>query len=115
MAKATYNNAKIKAESAKRVLKLQQANVENLREEFKNAAFELNKARLQLHLANERFNNTAYTIKSIQSSECEIKECNYTCLNRCVIPDVCQEPVIIPYNERYCNEVEKTIIFKVWR
>ena len=113
MAKATYNNAKIKAESAKRVLKLQQANVENLREEFKNAAFELNKARLQLHLANERFNNTAYTIKSIQSSECEIKD--YTCLNRCVIPDVRQEPVIIPYNERYCKEVEKTIIFKVWR
>lgn len=61
MAKATYNDAKIKAESAKRVLKLQQADVENLREELKNAAFELTKARLQLHLANERFNNTACT------------------------------------------------------
>ena len=70
MAKATYNDANLPKEfwNYKRLmLKIWGKNL-------KNAAFELNKARLQLHLANERFNNTACTIKSIQSSECEIKE-----------------------------------------
>ncbi|XP_078370477.1 uncharacterized protein LOC144654268 isoform X2 [Oculina patagonica] len=112
-AQATYNDAKIKADAAKEVLKLKQAAVEELRIEKERAAEELRVARLQYHLAKVRFNNTVYFRKNIQNFVCEIRECNYTCFNGCVIPDLCQDPINITYLERYCDTVDKPITIQV--
>ncbi len=112
-AQATYYNAKSKADAAKEVLKLKQAVVEELRIEKERAAEELRVARLQYHLAKVRFNNTVYFRKNIQNFVCEIRECNYTCFNGCVIPDLCQNPINITYLERYCDTVDKPITIQV--
>ncbi len=112
-AQATYNAAKIKADAAKEVLKLKQASVEELRIEKETAAEELRVARLQYHLAKVRFNNTVFSRKNIQNFVCEIKECNYSCFNGCVIPDLCHDPINITYLERYCNTVESPITIQV--
>ena len=112
-AQATFYNAKTKADAAKEVLKLKQAAVEKLRKEKEKAAKELRQARLQYHLAKARFNSTVYFRQNIQNAMCEIMECNYTCINGCVIPDLCQNPINITYLERYCDTVDKAITVEV--
>ena len=112
-AQATFNDAKTKADAAKEALKLKQATVEKLRIEKENAAEELRQARLQYHLAKISFNNTVYLQQNIQNAMCEIMECNYTCFNGCVIPDLCQDPINITYLERYCETVDKAITVEV--
>ena len=112
-AQATFNDAKTKADAAKEALKLKQAAVEELRMEKVKAAEELRLARLQYHLAKVRFNSTVYFRQNIQNAMCEIMECNYTCFNGCVIPDLCQNPINITYLERYCDTVDKAITVEV--
>lgn len=112
-AQATFNDAKTKADAAKEVLKLKQAAVEELRIEKEKTAEELRLARLQYHLAKVRFNSTVYFRQNIQNAMCEIMECNYTCFNGCVIPDLCQNPINITYLERYCDTVDKAITVEV--
>ena len=112
-ARATFNDAKIKADAAKEVLKLKQAAAEELKREKEKAAEELRVARLQYHLAKVRFNNTVYFHQNIQNFVCEIKECNYTCFNGCVIPDLCQDPINITYLDRYCDTINKPITIHV--
>ena len=112
-AQATFNDAKAKADAAKEVLKLKQAAVEELRIEKEKAAEELRLARLYYHLAKISFNSTVYFRKNIQNAICEIMECNYTCFNGCVIPDLCQNPINITYLERYCDTVDKAITVEV--
>ena len=108
-AQATFNDAKTKADAAKEALKLKQAAVEKMRIEKEKAAEELRQARLQYHLAKVSFNSTVYFQQNIQNAMCEIMECNYTCFNGCVIPDLCQNPINITYLERYCETVDKVI------
>ena len=112
-AEANLNNAKTKADAAKDVLKLKQAAVEQLRIEKEKTAEELRQARLQYHLAKVRFNSTVYFRQNIENAMCEIMECNYTCFNGCVIPDLCQNPINITYLERYCDTVDKAITVEV--
>ena len=112
-AHATFNNAKTKADAAKEVLKIEQAAVEELRIEKEKAAEELRQARLQYHLAKVLFNSTVYFRQNIQNAMCEIMECNYTCFNGCVIPDLCQNPINLTYLERYCDTVDKAITVEV--
>ncbi|KAJ7327695.1 Hemicentin-1 [Desmophyllum pertusum] len=112
-AQATFNDAKIKADVAKGDLKLKQTDAEELRIEKERAAKELRVARLQYQLAKVSFDNTMNFRQNIQSFVCEIKECNYTCLNGCVIPDLCQNPINITYLERYCELVNKPITINV--
>ena len=112
-AQATFKDAKSKADAAKEVLILKQAAVEELRIEKEKAAEELRLARLQYHLAKVSFNSTVYFRQNIQNAMCEIMECNYTCFNGCVIPDLCQNPINISYLERYCDTVDKAITVEV--
>ena len=112
-AKATFNSAKTKADAAKKVLKAKQEATEQLRIEKEKAAEELRLARQQYQLAKVRFNNTVYFHQNILRFVCEIKECNYTCLDGCVHPQLCQDPINITYLERYCDTVDKPITIKV--
>ena len=112
-AQATFYNAKTKADAAKEVLKLKQAAVKQLKMEKEKTAEELRQASLQYHLAKVRFNSTVYFRQNIQNAICEIMECNYTCFNGCVIPDLCQNPINITYLERYCDTVDKAITVEV--
>ena len=112
-AQAIFNDAKTKADAAKEALKLKQAAVENLRIEKEKAAEEFRLALLQYHIAKVRFNSTVYFRQNIQNSMCEIMECNYTCFNGCVVPDLCQNPINITYLERYCDTVDKAITVEV--
>ncbi|KAJ7327689.1 hypothetical protein OS493_026566 [Desmophyllum pertusum] len=112
-AQATFNDAKIKADVAKGDLKLKQTAAEELRIEKERAAEELRVARLQYQLSKVSFNNKMNFRQNIQSFVCEIKECNYTCLHGCVIPDLCQDPINITYLERNCELVDKPITINV--
>ena len=112
-AQSTFYDAKIKADAAMEVLKLKEAAAEELRIEKERAEAELGVARLQYHLAKVRFNNTVYLRRNIKTFVCEIRECNYTCFNGCVIPDLCQDPINITYLERYCETVDKPITIEV--
>ena len=78
-----------------------------------NAAEELRLARLEYHLAKLQFNRTFYFLENVQGYICEIQECNYTCLNGCVTPDLCQDPINITYLQRQCNTVDKPITINV--
>ena len=108
-----FDNAKMKAKLVSDVLKSKRVVVEELEVKKDRAMQELREARLKYHLAKIRFNRTFYFLENARSVVCEIHECNYTCLNGCVTPDLCQDTVNITYLERYCNIVEKSVTVKV--
>ena len=106
---SAYINAKRKAVFVKDVLKSKQSVVDELKVWKEKAAEELRLARLKYHLAKLRFNSTFYFRENVQGYICEIQECNYTCLNGCVTPNLCQDPINITYLERHCSIVDKPI------
>ena len=108
-----FNNAKMRANLVRDVLKSKRVAVEELKAKKDRAIQELREARLKYHQAKIRFNRTFYFLENVRGVVCEINECNYTCLNGCVTPDLCQDPVNITYLERYCNIVEKPVTVKV--
>ena len=110
---STYVEAKRKADFVKDVLKSKQSVVDKLKVWKENAAEELRLARLKYHLAKPQFNRTFYFLEHVQGYICEIQECNYTCLNGCVTPDLCQDPINITYLQRQCNTVDKPITINV--
>ena len=103
---SAYIDAKRKAAFVKDVLKSKQSVVDQLKVWKEKAAEELRLARLKYHLAKLRFNSTFYFRENVRDYICEIQECNYTCLNGCVTPDLCQDPINITYLQRQCNTVE---------
>ena len=113
-AEATFNDAKIKADRAKRVLNIKQTAAEQLRIEKQRAADKLRLARLKYHMEKVRFNNTIYFLQNVQKSASEIKECKYNCSsNGCVIPDICQNPINVSFLEQDCKSFRKTVTVKV--
>ena len=110
---STYIDAKRKADFVKDVLKSKQSVVDELKVWKEKAAEELRLARLKYHLAKLRFNSTFYFRENVRGYICEIQECNYTCLNGCVTPDLCQDPINITYLQRQCNTVDKPITINV--
>ena len=106
---SAYIDAKRKAVFVKDVLKSKQSVVDQLKVWKEKAAEELRLARLKYHLAKLRFNSTFYFLENVRGYICEIQECNYTCLNGCVTPDLCQDPINITYLERHCSIVDKPI------
>ena len=112
-AKAAFSVAKTKADAARNFLKEKQTITEQLRMKKEKAAEDLRVARLQYQLAKVSFNNTVYLKLHLLNPMCEIRECNYTCLNGCVHPNLCQDPINITYLERYCATVEKPMTVKV--
>ena len=110
---SAYVDAKRKSDFVKDVLKSKQSVVDKLKVWKENAAEELRLARLEYHLAKLQFNRTFYFLENVQGYICEIQECNYTCLNGCVTPDLCQDPINITYLERQCNTVDKPITINV--
>ena len=110
---SAYIDAKRKAAFVKDVLKSKQSVVDELKVWKEKAAEELRLARLKYHLAKLRFNSTFYFLENVRGYICEIQECNYTCLNGCVTPDLCQDPINITYLERQCNTVDKPITINV--
>ena len=110
---SAYVDAKRKADFVKDVLKSKQSVVDKLKVWKEKAAEELRLARLKYHLAKLRFNSIFYFRENVQGYICEIQECNYTCLNGCVTPDLCQDPINITYLQRHCNTVDKPITIKV--
>ena len=110
---SAYIDAKRKAVFVKDVLKSKQSVVDQLKVWKEKAAEELRLARLKYHLAKLRFNSTFYFLENVRGYICEIQECNYTCLNGCVTPDLCQDPINITYLERQCNTVDKPITINV--
>ena len=110
---SAYVDAKRKADFVKDVLKSKQSVVDKLKVWKEKAAEELRHARLKYHLAKHRFNSTFYFRENVQGYICEIQECNYTCLNGCVTPDLCQDPINITYLQRQCNTVDKPITINV--
>ena len=113
MAKAAFTVAKTKVDAAKKFLKEKQTITEQLRRKKEKAAEDLRVVRLQYQLAKLRFNNMVNLNRHLLNPICEIRECNYTCLNGCVLPDLCQDPINITYLERYCATVEKPMTVKV--
>ena len=113
IAQAAFHKAKSKADSARDALRSEQIAVEELKVKNERAAEELRVARLRYHQAKVRFNNTFYFLQNDPSLVCEIQECNYTRLNGCIIPELCQEPINMSYLERYCETVEKPVTVKV--
>ena len=111
--RSAFINAKREADVVKNVLKSKQSVVDELKFQKDKAAEELRKARLEYQLAKLRFNSTFYFVDNVQGFICEIQECNYTCLNGCVTPDLCQDPINITYIERHCNTVDKPITVNV--
>ena len=112
-AKAAFTVAKTKVDAAKKFLKEKQAITEQLRRKKEKAAEDLRVVRLQYQLAKVRFNNMVNLNRHLLNPICEIRECNYTCLNGCVLPDLCQDPINITYLERYCATVDKPMTVKV--
>ena len=112
-AQIAFSNAKRKADLAKEFLKVKQFTVNKLKVEKQRAANELQMTLLQYQMAKKRFNSTAFLYNNTGSLVCEIRECNYTCLNGCVIPGLCQDPVNVTYLEEHCETVEKPIKVKV--
>ena len=110
---SAYVDAKRKSDFVKDVLKSKQSVVDKLKVWKENAAEELRLARLKYHLAKPQFNRTFYFLEHVQGYICEIQECNYTCLNGCVTPDLCQDPINITYLQRHCNTVDKPITINV--
>ena len=110
---SAYVDAKRKSDFVKDVLRSKQSVVDKLKVWKENAAEELRLARLKYHLAKLQFNRTFYFLENVQGYICEIQECNYTCLNGCVTPDLCQDPINITYLERQCNTVDKPITINV--
>ena len=110
---SAYVDAKRKSDFVKDVLKSKQSVVGKLKVWKENAAEELRLARLKYHLAKPQFNRTFYFLEHVQGYICEIQECNYTCLNGCVTPDLCQDPINITYLQRQCNTVDKPITINV--
>ena len=110
---SAYVDAKRKSDFVKDVLKSKQSVVDKLKVWKENAAEELRLARLEYHLAKLQFNRTFYFLENVQGYICEIQECNYTCLNGCVTPDLCQDPINITYLQRQCNTVDKPITINV--
>ena len=110
---SAYIDAKRKAVFVKDVLKSKQSVVDELKVCKEKADEELRLARLKYHLAKLRFNSTFYFLENVRGYICEIQECNYTCLNGCVTPDLCQDPINITYLERQCNTVDKPITINV--
>ena len=110
---SAYIDAKRKAVFVKDVLKSKQSVVDELKVWKEKAAEELRLARLKYHLAKLRFNSTFYFLENVRDYICEIQECNYTCLNGCVTPDLCQDPINITYLERHCSTVDKPITINV--
>ena len=113
MAKAAFSVAKMKVDAVKKFLKEKQTITEQLRRKKEKAAEDLRVARLQYQLAKVRFNNMVNLNRHLLNPICEIRECNYTCLNDCVLPDLCQDPINITYLERNCATVDKPMIVKV--
>ena len=112
-AKAAFSAAKMKADAARKFLREKQMITEQLRRKKEKAAEDLRVARLQYKLAKVRFNNMVNLNRHLLNPICEIRECNYTCLNGCVLPDLCQDPINITYLERYCATVDKPMTVKV--
>ena len=112
-AQKAFTDARRKADLVKDALKSKQSAVEELKVKKEKMAEKLRVARLRYHLAKLRFNTTFYSRQNVRSLVCEIKECNYTCLKGCIIPDLCQDPINITYLERYCSKVEKPVMVKV--
>ena len=110
---SAYVDAKRKSDFVKDVLRSKQSVVDKLKVWKENAAEELRLARLEYHLAKLQFNRTFYFLENVQGYICEIQECNYTCLNGCVTPDLCQDPINITYLQRQCNTVDKPITINV--
>ena len=110
---STYIDAKRKAHFVKDVLKSKQSVVDKLKVWKQHAAEELRLARLKYHFAKLRFNSTFYFRENVRGYICEIQECNYTCLNGCVTPDLCQDPINVTYLQRQCNTVDKPITINV--
>ena len=110
---SAYVDAKRKADFVKDVLKSKQSVVDKLKVWKEKAAEELRLARLKYHLAKLRFNSTFYFLENVRGYICEIQECNYTCLNGCVTPDLCQDPINITYLQRHCSTVDKPITISV--
>ena len=110
---STYIEAKRKADFVKDVLKSKQSVVDKLKVWKEHAAEELRLARLKYHFAKLRFNSTFYFRENVRGYICEIQECNYTCLNGCVTPDLCQDPINVTYLQRQCNTVDKPITINV--
>ena len=106
-------DAKRKADFVKAVLKSQQSVVDKLKVSKEKAAEELRFSRLKYHLAKRRFNTTFYFSENVRGYICEIQECNYTCFNACVTPDICKDPINITYLEQNCNTVDKPITINV--
>ena len=110
---STYIDAKRKADFVKDVLKSKQSVVDELKVWKEKAAEDLRLARLKYHFAKLRFNSTFYFRENVRGFICEIQECNYTCLNGCVTPDLCQDPINVTYLQRQCNTVDKPITINV--
>ena len=113
MAKAAFSVAKMKVDAVKTFLKEKQTITEQLRRRKEKAAEDLRVVRLQYQLAKVRFNNMVNLNRHLLNPICEIRECNYTCLNGCVYPDLCQDPINITYLNRYCATVDKPMTVKV--
>ena len=113
MAKAAFSVAKMKVDAVKKFLKEKQTITEQLRRKKEKAAEDLRVVRLQYQLAKVRFNNMVNLNRHLLNPICEIRECNYTCLNGCVLPDLCQDPINITYLERNCATVDKPMTVKV--
>ena len=113
MAKAAFSVAKMKVDAVKTFLKEKQTITEQLRRKKEKAAEDLRVVRLQYQLAKVRFNNMVNLNRHLLNPICEIRECNYTCLNGCVLPDLCQDPINITYLERNCATVDKPMTVKV--
>ena len=112
-AQTVFYNAKRKADLAKKAFKTKQMAVDKLQIEKQAADRERRKVLLQYHQAKARFNRTFYFIQNVRGLVCEIQECNYTCLNGCVAPDLCQDLINITYLEENCETVEKPVTVKV--
>ena len=113
MAKAAFSVAKMKVDAVKKFFKEKQTITEQLRKKKEKAAEDLRVVRLQYQLAKVRFNDMVNLNRHLLNPICEIRECNYTCLNGCVLPDLCQDPINITYLERNCATVDKPMTVKV--
>ena len=113
MAKAAFSVAKMKVDAVKKFFKEKQTITEQLRRKKEKAAEDLRVVRRQYQLAKVRFNNMVNLNRHLLNPICEIRECNYTCLNGCVLPDLCQDPINITYLERNCATVDKPMTVKV--
>ena len=113
MAKAAFSVAKMKVDAVKKIFKEKQTITEQLRRKKEKAAEDLRVVRLQYQLAKVRFNDMVNLNRHLLNPICEIRECNYTCLNGCVLPDLCQDPINITYLERNCATVDKPMTVKV--